>query len=287
MIEFMLKMFRNNQRGFALMDLVIALAITGLISLGVTTSIVQLVKGSTYNRNQLTAIEQLQNVGRVISNDARMAQIVEGEEPEFPLTLKWTDYGNDGTDGDQHVIVYVYDMTENTLERQAYWYTGYGTPPPMFTVVATNVDLSETSWDLNEVEGTLTLEITSKAGTGAAQESETRTYEVDCKPLFTASVSGMKFDDQDADGATWEGEPGLDNWTIFVDYDDDDVLDANEPYDITDANGDYKITGIAPGVWKVKEVAQTGYTNHSPVDGYYEETFNPGDSRTGRNFGNH
>ncbi|MFC1971395.1 hypothetical protein ACFLV0_05685 [Chloroflexota bacterium] len=270
------------------MDLTIALAITGLISLGVTTSIVQLVKGSTYNRNQLTAIEQLQNVGRFLSNDARMAQIVEGEEPEFPLTLKWTEYGTDGTDGDGHEIVYAYNMTENTLERQAYRYTSLDTPPPMFTVVATNVDLSETSWDLNELEGTLTLKITSKAGTGSAQESETRTYDVVCKPFFRPSVSGTKFEDLDADGVIQEdGEPGLEGWTIFVDYNDDGVLDANEPSAVTLDNGRYTITGIEPGTWKVKEVTQAGWTNLSPGLGYYEETFQSGyHSLSGRNFGN-
>ena len=82
MIQCMLKMLKNNERGLTLIELILAVAITGLISLGATTSIVQIMKGTTYNRNQMTTVEQLQNVGRVISNDARMAQIVEGEEPE-------------------------------------------------------------------------------------------------------------------------------------------------------------------------------------------------------------
>ena len=42
------------------------------------------------------------------------------------------------------------------------------------------------------------------------------------------------------------GEPGLAGWRIWADYDNDGVRDTGEPYDDTDANGDYKIEGIKP-----------------------------------------
>ena len=46
----------------------------------------------------------------------------------------------------------------------------------------------------------------------------------------------MKFEDLDADGAAREaGEPGLPGWTIYVDYDNDGVKDANEPSAVTGA----------------------------------------------------
>ena len=37
--------------------------------------------------------------------------------------------------------------------------------------------------------------------------------------------SGMKFEDLDADGVKDAGEPGLGGWTIYIDYNDDGVLD--------------------------------------------------------------
>ena len=103
----------------------------------------------------------------------------------------------------------------------------------------------------------------------------------------TATKSGVKFEDLDADGQPREGgEPGLSGWTIFVDYDDDGQLDGNEPSDVTDADGAYTITGIIPGTYKVREVLQAGWTNSFPALGYYSETFTSSDAKTGNDFGN-
>ena len=176
MIHHMVKISKGNQGGFTLIGLVIALAITGLISLGTATSIVHLMKGTTYNRNHLTAIEQLQNVGYWISTDARMAQhVVLGEVLGFPLTLSWGEYGSTTN----HIVVYA--INSDSLERKEYISSGNIVVPPVITVVAQNVDLSATNCELNDK--TLTLNVTSKVGTGSAEESETRKYEVVCKPL--------------------------------------------------------------------------------------------------------
>jgi serine-aspartate repeat-containing protein C/D/E len=102
----------------------------------------------------------------------------------------------------------------------------------------------------------------------------------------TATKSGIKFHDLNADGVKDEGEPGLAGWTIYVDYDDDGILDENEPYAVTDANGDYTIIGIVPGTWKVKEVAQTGWTCSFPNPCYHQETFVSGMTYADNNFGN-
>lgn len=102
----------------------------------------------------------------------------------------------------------------------------------------------------------------------------------------TATKSGMKFEDLDADGVKDAGEPGLAGWTIYVDYDNDGVLDAGEPSAVTGAGGTYQITGIVPGTWRVKEVAQTDWTQSYPALGYHEETFTSRAALTGNDFGN-
>ncbi|MFC1982624.1 hypothetical protein ACFLV5_02415, partial [Chloroflexota bacterium] len=111
--------------------------------------------------------------------------------------------------------------------------------------------------------------------------------------LYYATKSGTKFNDLNMNGVN-DGEPGLPGWTIFVDYDDDDVLDFGEPYDITDANGDYEITGIAPNTppttpetWKVKEESQAGWIQTLPASGYYEHTFTIDSEFSGNDFGNY
>ena len=82
------------------------------------------------------------------------------------------------------------------------------------------------------------------------------------------------------------GEPGLAGWTIYVDYDNDGVKAAGEPSAVTAADGSYTITGINPGTWRVKEVAQAGWTCSYPALGYHEETFTSGAVLTGNDFGN-
>jgi hypothetical protein len=118
-----------------------------------------------------------------------------------------------------------------------------------------------------------------------------------------ATKSGMKFNDLDADGIrdfiggptghNSVDEPGLSGWTIYVDYNENYVLDAGEPSAVTDALGTYVIwNSINPGAWQVKEVPQAGWTNTLPAPlpgdevGFYDEPFEAGDFITGNDFGN-
>ena len=73
-------------------------------------------------------------------------------------------------------------------------------------------------------------------------------------------ISGTKYEDMNGDGQT-VGDDGLAGVTIFIDADDDGAFDDGEKYDVTDANGDWSITGLD---WtydgmKVKEVLSDGW----------------------------
>ena len=76
--------------------------------------------------------------------------------------------------------------------------------------------------------------------TGTTCGSSPRTFGSGCK------AEGTKFHDLDADGKRDTGEPGLAGWRIWADYNNNGVRDSDEPYDDTDANGDYTIVGINP-----------------------------------------
>ncbi|MEA3338272.1 MAG: hypothetical protein U9R25_20475, partial [Chloroflexota bacterium] len=120
-----------------------------------------------------------------------------------------------------------------------------------------------------------------------------------------AKKSGYKWHDLNADG-NWDlDEPALSGWTIWVDYNDNGIIDPDDPvtpvYDpepfavtqtddpltIEDETGFYEITGIQPGTWKVKEEAQAGWTCSSPNPCYHEETFENGLTYPDNNFGNY
>ncbi len=76
------------------------------------------------------------------------------------------------------------------------------------------------------------------------------------------TVSGVKWNDLDNDGTrdtSPELEPGLSGWTIFVDLDDDGVLDAGEPSAVTSGDGSYSIANVPSGRHFVTEVRQLGW----------------------------
>ena len=73
------------------------------------------------------------------------------------------------------------------------------------------------------------------------------------------SIAGVKFNDINANGFRDAGEPGLPNFTIYLDTNNNSVLDSGEPGSITDANGNYSFNGIPSGVYPVREVQQPGF----------------------------
>ena len=75
----------------------------------------------------------------------------------------------------------------------------------------------------------------------------------------SCSASGTKFHDLNANGQRDAGEPGLPRWMIWADYDDDGVRDANEPFAVTDSEGQYVINDIRPpdGTYTLRETLLT------------------------------
>ncbi|NCC76103.1 MAG: hypothetical protein EOM08_06680 [Clostridia bacterium] len=104
---------------------------------------------------------------------------------------------------------------------------------------------------------------------------------------YPASKAGMKFEDMDADGVKDVGEPGLPGWTIYVDIDGSGTFNGGDLFDDTDADGNYLITGITPGIeYTIREVLKPDWTNSFPTAGFYTETFESSDEATGNDFGN-
>jgi type VI secretion system secreted protein VgrG len=108
----------------------------------------------------------------------------------------------------------------------------------------------------------------------------------------TSIVTGLKFNDLDGDGMQDAGDPGLQGWTIYVDYNNDGMFQpAIEPSAVTNADGTYTILGVDPGIWRVREITQVGWINTFPttgdIFGRYSLVNVPTDgSVSGINFGN-
>ena len=99
-----------------------------------------------------------------------------------------------------------------------------------------------------------------------AGETLTCTVTNTFKASSLGSISGQKFNDVDGDGTKDEGDSGLSGWIIYLDTNDNGVLDSEEPNTLTDSSGNYIFTNLVNGTYNVREVQQPGWTQTKPVD---------------------
>jgi len=79
-----------------------------------------------------------------------------------------------------------------------------------------------------------------------------------------ARIQGSKFNDRDGNGVWGDDEPGLPDWTVYLDMDVDGRLDPGEPQTLTDRHGDYEFADLKAGTYVVAEVLQDGWRQMSP-----------------------
>ncbi len=106
-------------------------------------------------------------------------------------------------------------------------------------------------------------------------------------PANTGSISGMKFNDVNGNGARDAGEPGLPNWTISL-------LGAVATSTVTDASGNYSFAHLQDGSYTVCESLVAGWSQTFPLAGAscaantkgYSASVSGGNAVTGQDFGN-
>ena len=170
-------LIHRNQKGFTLIELMIAVAIGSLVIGAATMTLSQVFSGSARSSNHMIAVRQVQNAGYWIGYDTQMAQSVEPAlDPDgFPLALTWTEW--DGTvDGTVNEVVY--DIAGDKLQRVHYTNTVLDET----TFVAEFVDSTNTSCQLTD--GVLIFTVNVTVGTGSQETNETRVYEITPRPNF-------------------------------------------------------------------------------------------------------
>ena len=98
------------------------------------------------------------------------------------------------------------------------------------------------------------------------------------------SISGAKFEDVDGNGARDSGEAGLSGWTIYMDQNQNSVLDSGEMSTVTGSDGSYTFENLIPGTYYVREVQQENWTQTTANPAGI--TVSSGTVATGVDFGN-
>ncbi len=117
-----LKKLKSSQKGFTLIELIIAIALTGIIGAAATMSIHQVITSTALSNNENTAINQVRNASYWISRDAQMAQSIMAENLTAPkiLVLDWVglEWKEESSGNECHNIYHVeYHYDGNELER--------------------------------------------------------------------------------------------------------------------------------------------------------------------------
>ncbi len=97
------------------------------------------------------------------------------------------------------------------------------------------------------------------------------------------------FEDLNADGVRDAGEPGVGGWTVYMDDNGNELLDAGELSEVTAASGAYALTPLSAGGFDfvaIRQVAQSGWTRTKPQPGEYVTAVLQGSVATGLDFGN-
>jgi prepilin-type N-terminal cleavage/methylation domain-containing protein len=168
-----IKLFSKNRAGFTLIEMIAAIAITGIISMGVSLAIGQVLNQTTRNNDYTTASRNAMNALHWISRDALMAQTINGTAG-FPLTqalsLKWSGWDN-------HSYTANYTVTDGQLRRIYSDGTNVTT-----TVIAEYINPAEGMTGCVSNNGTIIITITSSVGAGAKIIDITKVREISSRP---------------------------------------------------------------------------------------------------------
>lgn len=174
---------RGSQRGFTLVELLIAIAVGAFIVVGSLVILSHMIIVTAENRDETMAVLQVQYVGFWISEDVVQAQYVnplgsESGGTGFPLTVRWTEWDGDVNEVEYKVVGMVDEMGRNLWQlTREHFVNGesYGT-----ILVGEYLDtgLTRCFWH-EDLEDVLVVEVTARVDRNEASS----TYEVHPRAL--------------------------------------------------------------------------------------------------------
>ena len=117
----------------------------------------------------------------------------------------------------------------------------------------------------NLVAGANTIKAVAGVATGANVDSLTILSSSTPPPPLTGNISGVTFDDANQNGAYDATESTTIGKTVFIDLDNDGVLDANEQRVVTTTGGAWSFTALPAGNYAVRQVFDSGTEISTPL----------------------
>ena len=176
---------------------------------------------------------------------------------------------------------YRYDVDAVDPDDDELTYTFESGPEGMFVDETTGL----VRWPVTSADvGSHQMSVRASDRRGGA---DVQTFTIEILSPGTGEIHGTKFDDANQDGVrTVADETGLQEWTIYLDQNQNDRRDTGERWTLTDENGDYSFTGLPEGTYDVAEEQQPGWTQTMPDTGAYTVSLSDDEIQTGIDFGN-
>jgi len=166
----MLRRLEGKQKGFTLLELLLVIALTGIITAAASMAIHQVLTGTTLGNDLNTAVNQVRTASYWIERDALMAQTVVAVAPGSPLILTWTD-----SSGADHEITYtLVDVSGSELKELWRDFDGQQAVIAQY-IKPTQTGVPDCYWDGEVLTGNVTAQV--------GDETETRTFQVKPRPL--------------------------------------------------------------------------------------------------------
>ena len=162
-----LRLVNRRQGGFTLIEILVALAITGFIGASITTAIVQVMKVNALGNNHVIAVKQVENAVYWINRDVRMSQTIQpGGGSGFPLNLTWVEWG-----GTTHQVAYT--LQNGELIRSS----SVNATPPVVMIVARYISSNADNTNCQYSNGVFNFKVTASVS-GFRPASKTRLAQV-------------------------------------------------------------------------------------------------------------
>ena len=101
-----------------------------------------------------------------------------------------------------------------------------------------------------------------------------------------AFISGTVFDDVNKSGKQDSGELGLSSWEIYIDANNNGVLNSGESNTLTDSKGHFTFV-LPPGTYVVREIVKSGFAPTVPSSKALTITVKAGQVVANLNFGDY